>query len=171
MGRLVVWFAEGTPGGVEEGDAKDDADGRGGNAGCEIGAPDRAQGSGHLEKHSDPHIGKTFPDIGDSGTRRSGNHGDEGGTNGVTKVNVEEESESGHDHYAAAQSGESAKQPGEERREQHCRGEFDQETPVPRHTGTGGMTTSLSGTQVEDQFIDVHHLGVVPLRRIFHLIL
>jgi hypothetical protein len=32
---------------------------------------------------------------------------------------VEEENESGHDHYAAAQSGESAKQPGKERREQH----------------------------------------------------
>ena len=126
MGRVFVWFAEGTPGGVKEGNAEDDADGPGGNAGCEVGASHRAYGSGHLEKHSDPHIGKPFPDIGDGGTRGSGNHGDEGGTDGVTEINVEEESESGHDHYAAAQSGKSAKQPGDERREQHRRGEFDQ---------------------------------------------
>src|ERR1700730_11712087 len=65
MSHLVGWLAEGTPGGVEEGDAKDNADGRGGNAGCEVGTSHGTYGSSHLEKHSDPHIGKTLPDIGD----------------------------------------------------------------------------------------------------------
>ena len=114
---------------------------------------------------------KPFPDVSDGGAGRSGDHGDEGGTDGVTKINMEEESENGHDHYAAAQSGESAKQSGEERREQHRRGEFDQETAVPAADRDRRDDNLFFGTQVEDPVIDVHHLGVVPLCCVFHLIL
>jgi hypothetical protein len=170
VGRDIMLTAKATPCRVKKGDAKNNADGAGGNASGEVGTCHGAESGCHLKKHSDAHIGKAFPDVRDSGTGRSGDHRNEGSTDGVTKIDVEEQGEHGDDDHATTQTGERTDESGKCRGKQHCTGKFDQ-THLDGLSSSGREDHFTTNVVVEHRIIDVHQLYVVPFRGVLGFIL
>ena len=116
---VILLVVKSAPGRVKQGNAKNDAYGMGRDAGGKVRASYGAQRRGHLKKHSDPHIGKSFPDVGDCGARRSSDHGNKRRTNGVANIDMKEEGERGHDDHTTAKTGQGAEQSGQNRDEEY----------------------------------------------------
>ena len=125
FGDHFVMLAERGPGGIEEHEAEDESDGVGGDPGGEPRPEESADGGGDFEEHSDADVGEALADIGGSGSRRSGDDGDERGTDGVMDVDVKEDGENRNDDHTAAESAERAEKASSNGAEEEDEGELE----------------------------------------------
>jgi hypothetical protein len=99
--------------------------GRGGSPGRQKGSCNGAQSSGDLQKHPDPYVGKAFLQ---KCRRRSGRRGDyrnQGGADGVTDIDAEQQRQHRRDDHTSTESGQSAQKAGRRTKQNKHQAEFE----------------------------------------------